>query len=324
MFQQIAGFFNSIPFFGSVAFGIIAMIIVGSSWCLVGLVMGDAPKKGIEPSLVQMGGGIFSVSFSLLILLITSAYPTAPLKATLLICLTYFVGSAMNFVMLQLMSKAMQLGPNGVIWSIIQSALVFPFIGGILFFDVRFTFLRGAGIAMLLGALILFAFTKDNSNKTSGIKWKLLAFTCMAIAAIQQNLSTLPSYFEESRGVPSILRSLSSAGGTLMMAIIWNIVLMNRDRWEQLKKNVKNLTLWKYIAVLQLFSLIFAYTLLYPGMDVMAGKGLGGMCYPMMVGSCIVSFTLSSIWILKEKIRLIQIAALAVCIGGLILICTKA
>lgn len=324
MFHQIAGFFNSIPFFGSVAFGIIAMVIVGSSWCLVGLVMGDAPKKGIEPSLVQMGGGIFSVMFSLVILFVTSAYSTAPLKATLLICLTYFVGSAINFVMLQLMSKAMQLGPNGVIWSIIQSALVFPFIGGIVFFDVTFTFLRGMGIAMLLTALILFAFTKDNSNKTSGAKWKILAFIAMAIAAVQQNLSTMPSYFEVSRGVPSILRSLSSAGGTLFMAIIWNMFLMNRERWEQIKKNVRNLTLWKYIAVLQLFGLIFAYTLLYPGMDVMAEKGLGGMCYPMMVGSCIVSFTLSSIWLLKEKVRPIQIAALVVCIGGLFLICTKA
>ena len=324
MFQQISCFLSTIPFFGSTAFGIIAMVIVGSSWCLVGLVMGDAPKRGIEPSLVQLGGGIFSVLFSLMIVIVTSAYSTAPFKATFLICLTYFVGSGINFVMLQLMSKAMQLGPNGVIWSIIQSSLVFPFICGIVFFNVEFTVLRGLGIALLLTALILFAFTKDNSRKTSGAKWKILAFICMVIAAIQQNLSTMPSYFEVSRGVPSIVRSLSAASGTLFAAIIWNLIQMTPERWEQIKKNVKNLTLWKYIAVLQLFGLVFAYTLLYPGMDVMAGKGLGGMCYPMMVGSCIISFTLSSIWILKEKVRAIQLAALIVCIGGLILICTKA
>ena len=88
MFQAMLNFLDSIPFFSSVAFGIIAMVIVGSSWCLVGLVMGDAPKKGIEPSLVQMGGGIFSVGFSLMILLLTSAYPTSSPKATFLTCLT--------------------------------------------------------------------------------------------------------------------------------------------------------------------------------------------------------------------------------------------
>ena len=324
MFQVMLDFLNSIPFFSSVAFGIIAMVIVGSSWCLVGLVMGDAPKKGIEPSLVQMGGGIFSVCFSLLILIATSAYPTSALKVTFLTCLTYFVGSMLNFVMLQLMAKAMQLGPNGVIWSIIQSALVFPFIGGIVFFGVKFTWLRGAGILLLLAALVLFALTKDNSKNNSGIKWKLLAFAGMLLAAIQQNLSTMPSYFEAARGVPSIVRSLSAAGGTLFMAIIWNCVQMNQERWSQIKRNIKNMTLWKYIAVLQLFSLIFAYTLLYPGMNVMADKGMGGMCYPMMVGSCIVSFTVSSVLLLKEKIRPIQIIALALCISGLILICTKA
>ena len=324
MFQTILGFLDSIPFFSSVAFGILAMVIVGGSWCLVGLVMGDAPKKGIEPSLVQMGGSIFSVTFSLVILLLTSAYSTSSPKATFLTCLTYFVASMINFTMLQLMAKAMQLGPNGVIWSIIQSALVFPFMGGIIFFGVEFTWLRGAGILLLLAALVLFAFTKDNSKNNGGIKWKLLAFGGMALAAIQQNLATMPSYYEAARGVPSIVRSLSAAGGTLFMAVIWNVVQMNQERWAQIKKNVKNLTLWKYIAALQMFGLVFAYTLHYPGMNVMADHGMGGMCYPMMVGSCIVSFTLASIWLLKEKIRPIQFAALLVCIGGLVLICTRA
>ena len=322
MFQQLLQFLNTIPFFSSAIFGIIAMIIVGSSWCLVGLVMGDAPKKGIEPSLVQLGGALFSACLSLIIMVATSAYSTATGYATFLTCLTYFIATCLNFVMLQLMSKAMQLGPNGIIWSIIQSALVFPFICGIAFFDVKFTFLRGSGIVLLLAALVLFAFTKNNDNRSGGKKWKVLAFTCMVIAAIQQNLATLPSYFEAARGVPSIVRSLSSASGQLFMAIIWNLVQMNPERWNQLKSNIRNVILWKYIAVLQMFSLIFAYTLFYPGMNVMADKGMGGMCYPMLVGSCIVSFTLSSIWLLKEKVRPVQLAALIVCIAGLVLICT--
>ncbi|MBQ6599689.1 MAG: hypothetical protein IJH79_19240 [Lentisphaeria bacterium] len=37
MFQQILEYVGSVPFFSSVAFGITAMVIVGSSWCLVEL-----------------------------------------------------------------------------------------------------------------------------------------------------------------------------------------------------------------------------------------------------------------------------------------------
>ena len=73
MFQQFLDALNEIEFFSSVPFGIIAMIIVGSSWCLVGLVMGDAPKKGIEASLVQLCGAAFSAVFSLVIMIASSA-----------------------------------------------------------------------------------------------------------------------------------------------------------------------------------------------------------------------------------------------------------
>ena len=98
---------------------------------------------------------------------------------------------------------------------------------------------------------------------------------------------------------------------------------MKREHWEHIKSGLRNLTLWKYIALLQFFSLIFAYTLFYPGLNVMADAGMGGMCYPIMVGSCIISFTLSSVWLLKEKVKGVQIAGLALCIAGLILICTQ-
>ena len=323
MFQQISEYLSGIAFFSSLTFGIMAMVIVGGSWCLVGLVMGDAPKKGIDASLVQLCGAFFSAVFSLLIMILSSAYSTAMPTATFFTCLTYFAASMLNFIMLQLMSQAMQCGPNGIIWAIIQSALVFPFIVGILLFGVKFTFLRGVGIVLLLAALVLFALTRNNSRGLGGSKWKLLAFAGMTLAAIQQNLATLPSYFEAAHGVPSIVRALAAAAGTFFMAVLWNLFQMNRKRLETLKRGVCSPTLWKYIAALQFFHLVFAYTLFYPGMNVMAGAGMGGMCYPMMVGSCIVTFTLSSIWLLKEKVRPVQVTALTVCIAGLVLICTR-
>ena len=54
MIQEFFQSVGNMPFFNSVWFGIMAMVIVGSSWCLIGLVMGDAPKRGIEPSLVPV------------------------------------------------------------------------------------------------------------------------------------------------------------------------------------------------------------------------------------------------------------------------------
>lgn len=321
MLNQVVQFFSSISFFSTVAFGIIAMVIVGSSWCLVGLVMGDAPKKGIDSSLVQLWGAVVATVASVIIMFATADYSTASWQVTFYVSLILAISAALNFTMLELMSRAMQCGPNGVIWSIIQSAMVFPFIVGMIFFDVEFTWLRGAGIVLLLAALVLFAITKDNSS--SGGKWKMLAIAGLIITAIQQNLSVLPSYYPEADKVPSIVRVIATELGFMISAIVWNLIRMNREHWEKIKSNLKNGMLWKYTIALQFFNLFFSYTLHYPGMNVMADKGMGGMCYPMMVGSCIVSFTLSSIWLLKEKVKPVQLAALIVCIGGLILICTK-
>ena len=41
-------------------------------------------------------------------------------------------------------------------------------------------------------------------------------------------------------------------------------------------------------------------------MDILGKAGLGGMCYPLMVGSCIVTFTLTSVFGLKERLQKIQ------------------
>ena len=325
MIQSLTELLNGIPFFSSVWFGVIAMLIVGGSFCLVGLVMGDAPKRGIEPSLVQLFGACFSILAGLVIMLIMNAVPVCSRKIWLPVCLTYATAGALNFVMLQVMSYAMQRGPNGIIWSIIQSALIFPFLGGVLFFGVLLTPFRAGGILTLLAALVLFGMAKDQKAGTKVNEkkrgWRGAAFLCLAICAVQQNLMTAPSYFEEARAVTSIARSLATASGTFLGALVYNLLKMNAERLAQLRSNLGRWTLWRYIIALQFFGLVFSYTLFYPGMNVMADAGLGGICYPMMVGSCIVTFSLASVCLLKERMTLLQAIALTVCITGLVLIC---
>ncbi|MBQ4329158.1 MAG: hypothetical protein IJC27_05480 [Lentisphaeria bacterium] len=319
MLSSLLEFLSGIPFFTSPAFGIMSMIIVGSSGCLIGFIMGDAPKRGIEPSIVQLLGFLCACIFSIPAMIITDGVPQCSWQITAFTCGVIGIGGFMNFFMLQIMSYAMQKGPNGVIWAVIQSALVFPFIGGIVFFDVQLTWARGFGIVCLLAALVLFAMTKDNANSRGG--WKIPALICLLITAIQQNLTTMPSYFQEARAVGSIVRTLAASVGGLSAALIYDLVKMDKARWQKLCSNMKNPVLWRYTVALQLFNLIFAYTLFYPGMNAMADAGLGGMSYPMMVGSCIVSFSITAVLLLKEKFTMFQFGALIICISGLVLIC---
>lgn len=304
----------------SLAFGLIAMVIVGGSWSLVGLVMGDAPKKGIDSSIVQFYSGFIPVSLGIILIGCQGGltFENYSCKTFLFAFICYGLGGFTNFFMLENMSKAMQRGPNGIIWSIIQSAMVFPFIVGILFFGVEINIFRILGIIALLASLVFFGLAKNNVS--TGKSWKFLAFLCLAICAFQQNLMTIPSYYEEVRKISSITLTTMTSIGSLSAAIVFALT-QKREYWQKLATGVKNVRLWQYILVLQGFSLVFAYTLFYPGMKVMGKAGLGGMCYPLLVGSCIVTFTLTSILFLKEKLQAIQAIALVTCILGLVFIC---
>ena len=195
--------------------------------------------------------------------------------------------------------------------------MVFPFIVGMIFFNTDKGLMKIIGVILLVVALIGFGMAKNNDRK-GGNAWRWMSLCALAICAIQQNLATLPSYYPACRQVGSAFCTLASAGGTMTASLIFTFLTLNEEKKRRLKENFTNMNLWKYVVVLQGFSLITSYFLFYPGMFVMGKYGLGMLSYPMMVGSCIVSFTLTSILLLKEKIKPIQIAALLLCISGLV------
>lgn len=69
---------------------------------------------------------------------------------------SYYCAGILNYAGLQAMGKGMQLGPNGAVWGIMQSALIVPFLGGILLFGQVLTVPRLAGILLLVTALFFF------------------------------------------------------------------------------------------------------------------------------------------------------------------------
>ena len=198
------------------------------------------------------------------------------------------------------MAAGMKRGPNGAVWGIMQSALIFPFIMGILFFAQPLTWPSFFGIIFLAVALIFFSMAKNSGTPTenAGQSWRFYALLSFTMIAIQQSLFTIPSYMEEGRNISSIVRALATASGCFLGVFLtfayeaWR----NYKEWLGMFSCLKKPRFYLYTLGLQFFSLIFAYTLLYPGVDIMAELDAGSVSYPLMVGSCIVSFSLYSIW----------------------------
>ncbi len=294
-------------------FAIPALITVGLSWSLTGIVMSDAPRKKCDTAFLLLVSGVLSSLISLFFFLFLQKEALS-WKILLLSGGCYFIGNAVNYCMLQFMSSAMQKGPNGVIWSFIQSALIFPFLTGVIFFGDKLTPLRGAGLLVLLLALIFLGLGKENKEKEKG--WKKITFAAFIMAGITLSLNSIPSYFPEARNLNSMGRTFMSGCGTLFAAIFYCYPKYRNYTKEMFLTELKRPVLWKYIFTLKLFGLIASYLLLYPGLDAMAKAGAGCISYPLVIGSCIMGFNLYSLFILREKWSFLQAAGTILCIAG--------
>ena len=294
---------------------IASLVLVGLGWTLTGAIMGDAPKKKIDPGAIQLLGAVFSSLFCLF-LLDWTAVAAVPVKVRQLAFLSYFFCGALNCIMLYLMAHAMQKGPNGIIWAVIQSAMIFPFLLGVICFGESPKPVRIAGLCAILLSLVLTGASRDNTGK--GKEWKSPAFTAFLLTGMVHILAMLPSFFEASRALPPPFRILAGGAGVLLTSAV--ILRLRRNRFS-LKANLRSKHLWIYTGLLQFFGLISACLLQYPAMDALARHGIGGASYPIMIASCLVGFSLFSFLCLREKLTLLQYAALGCCLAGIPLIC---
>lgn len=303
--------------------GIFYLVLVGSSWSLVGIIMGHAPKHDIDTGVIQLASALVPFTVSLLLFL-TNTVPmfTCALSTGLQAALIFAMVGVLGFILLQLMACTMQRGPNGIVWAIIQSGLIFPFMMGIVFFDVPLSFTRGAGLLAILAALLLFALAKHRGLSATA-PWLGLSLLAFLICGTQQMLNNLPSYIPEMRdGVTHYFRAFSVACGGILAFTVRNVLLQKLAGFRaRFNNSIRKPLFWKYVVIKQGFGLISAYFLLYRGMDRLSAAGIGSVSYPLLVGSCIVAFTLYSIFILKERTGLAQYAGLVLCLVGIVAIC---
>lgn len=291
-------------------FGIGAMVLVGLGWTIYGYVMGKAPKQNIRISCLMILSGFLAGVISTAIGL-GQGFPRTTPQILLFALGTQFLCGIVNYVQLDLMSRAMQRGPNGIIWSILQSGFIFPFFMGVIFFSVPLTPLRLAGVIAMLIALALFG----GKSKGEYGKWKLLTFATFLTTGVSQSLCNLPSYFPEAEVVTSIWRtgafSLGMCAGGVLFELPRGMAFL-RDLADHLRRK----RVWGNCAILEIPELVSCFCLMYPGMDILSRLGIGSIAYPLMVGSCIIFFELFAIIILREKRQFLQWVALFLCLAG--------
>ncbi len=292
--------------------GIILLVLAGLGWVGIGAVISFCAARKINLALVQLGQTVLCLAAGLAIMLFQPA-PECSQTVHLTVFAALFLSGVGNFCAFELMNRAMRIGPNGVVWALAQSALVFPFLFGVVFYNVALTPARIFGVVFIIASIIFFGMAKKSGSAETGRskKWLWLALGSFAAGGITQTAANFPSYIEGGLAVSSVARTTYLQMGALAgFALVW---LINREKLE------RKGTLLPIIG-LTVFYLAIFFGLLFRGLNMLAEAGAGSIGYPVMIGSCVIGFFLYSIIFLKEKITPAGAIGFILCLAGVITI----
>ena len=302
------------------------LILVGFSWTYNGIVMGGVSRHNVSIPLMQLVAYLFGLIVGLG-LLFSGLYPplSASREATIQACILYSLVGMLSFPLIVAMAKGMERGPNSLVWAILQSGMVIPFIYGICFHGVKAGAIRLVGMALLLIAVPLMSVNrKKEEKKTNGKSWVFFAIVAFLLCGIQQTLLNEPSYSDEIRkGIPIIQRCLLIYIGNLVVASVMLFCPSHAAVRKNLRTYLKNRYLWIYAIVSQAFAMVSGLLLSFNAMDRMAKLGMGAISYPIMVISCILGFTLYSIIWLRERLTWEAITGMCLCTMGIVFLCIE-
>ena len=310
---------------------LLLLVAMGLSWVPIGAVVGHIERRGYSLTLYQ----IFSCAACVIVGLIgwatssKSLLPdaTCPFATRVLVVAGLFVCGLFNYLMMLFMGRAMKRGPNAIVWAIIQSGLIYPFLMGWLVFGEPAGPRRLCGIAMIVASVFLYASRGGTSKAAKGVtspplrEWLPAALLGMLCCGINQCGANLPSYLDGGTGFSPSFRTLAIYSSLLLSALAHIAFRRLRGRTSARPLPGEIRALAAYAAVLGAISFLTSRYLAFPGLDRLEHLGAGSMGYPVMVASCIIGFFPYGLLVLRERIDLRQAIGAILGITGILLGC---
>lgn len=309
--------------------GILLAVTTGICWIWAGIVTSHASRRNMSIPFIQLFGAVFGFGISCVILAgMALLFPERfgiSRNVLLLSAGSQYVFGILNYLMFIAMGRAMREGPNGIVWSIVQSGLIFPFLMGITIFSVPAGPVRWIGLFLILGALVFFGIGKGTAKKkTDGKavgKWYLFALLAMLLCGMNQCFGNLPSYLSGKETVSPVFRAMFSQMGALTG---WGIGMLMK--WTDLKTGFepgKRKMVMLFALAGNAVGLLSTYLFFYNAQDYLVRANAGAIAYPVIVCSCVAGFFLYSIFVLREKTHTAQKIGFVLGLAGIIAICMQ-
>lgn len=291
--------------------GIAQLIATGLLWTVTGMIFSYAARRGLRLLAFAFSANFFTA------LLAWCACDWSAIRAGGLPALPAFTvlvsfGGLLNATGMLLIMAAMRRGHQAGSWTVSQSAMVVPFLAGMIIWQERPTHVNLAGMLLIFASLCLFgrrAAVRDAD--TPGQGWFGLAMLAFVLIGVSQTLFTVPSHWSGWTDPGRLRVPLLTSAAALVLGIIG---LCRRDL-----PGAREMAAGFGCSFISLAG----STLLFTGMDNLAATGLVSLVYPLAVGTCIVGFGLQTRFRLKEPLGLTGTLALCAGVAGVLLLGMK-
>ncbi|MBN2011296.1 hypothetical protein JW960_18270 [candidate division KSB1 bacterium] len=294
------------------AFGLVLIFLTGILWCANGIVLSYITRKSmdfisyisVQAALNMVGAWLFIGDIRLV--MCGNIDRLAQLNILML-------GSGFTGIIGTIfMQKAMRTGHHGIIYTIAQSAMIIPFITGVVLFSERFQLLNMIGMVLVVVSIMAFGMERTNSKQQShgmtSNAWFYLALLSLLAIGLTQTLTTVPSYWINWSDEANLRVPLLMTGSALVLFIIAII-----QKTQFTKKSI-------LIGTSSSFFVLPSTFIFFKAMDVLAQHNKVALAYPLAVGINILSFAIYSMFMIKEKTTLMHILGIVTGFTGLMLI----
>ena len=293
--------------------GFLLVITAGICWIGVGMVVSKCSARGWDFNLVQ---GLNYIGATLVCsLLLAGSVSWSELGSVFgLGFLMSFLAGITNFYSFLFTSKAMERGPNGLVWGIMQSGMIGSFLMGVVIFGEKAAPVRFLGLFLILSGILVMGVSRDSRSSVRGKNWVLPTLAAFLLVMVTQSVNSLPSYLQKESGFDSLVRTLGLYFGGMIGFMFTTLPGMIRKRNYGVRGE------WIAAIILMVLNVSASLFFFYRGLDLLAKSGCASLGYPVSIGVCVIGFSVYSLLILKEKFARLSLAGLgAVCLGIIII-----
>ncbi len=292
--------------------GIGLAVFAGGIWTLTGVVNSCCARFKLDLVTYLLANTLFSLLLTSLLFI----HPNGLLsRNTALLAGVLIPAGVLNTSGALALQKGLQKGHHGIVFLIAQSALVLPFLTGVVFFGENPGALRWLGAFSILAGMIFCAIPKimaEKDGEKSEKGWLFYAVAAFFLFGIAQSMMTVPSYWKGFVDAAGVRTSLIYAGSSFLM--------VTTALWPPVRKTLvfnKPLILCGIVvAVLNTASM----GIIFAALDLLSKGGIGAVGFPLAISASLVGFTLYSLFVMREKCYAFTILGLFMILTGGILI----